>query len=406
MIDLRLSKKLFNDVYYPYLTQYNEPVEIFYGGSGSGKSVFVAQKLLYKALNDKRKILVIRKVGTSQKESCWALMKSLLAQWKIYDYCEIRVSDMTITLPNGSVFLFKGLDDPERIKSIVGITDIWCEEATELTEVDFDQLTLRIRSLVDDLQIFLSFNPISKASWCYKRWFIENPKEKPFILKTTYKDNRFLPKDYIERLENLINTNPTYYRIYTLGEFCSLDKLIFTNWEVQEFEVDNKLPLLVGLDWGYTNDLTALVASVIDEKNSIIYVFKEWTATGKTNPEIADAIKALGFSKSIIIADSSEPKSIEEVKQCGIPRIKGAKKPKGSVNYGIQRLQQFKIIVHPSCENLITELGEYSWKKDKQSGEYINEPVDMWNHSIDALRYSLQCQGRKLKTISKSAIGV
>lgn len=406
MIDLQLSRKLFNDVYYPYLYSYTNPVEIYMGGSGSGKSVFVAQKLLYKAINDKRKVLVIRKVQNSQKESCWALMKSLLSQWQIYKYCDIRISDMTITLPNGSVFLFKGLDDPERIKSIHGITDIWCEEATELTEIDYDQLTLRIRSQAKNLQIFLSFNPVSKANWTYKRWFIENAPEKPFICHSTYKDNRFLPQDYIERLENLINTNPTYYKIYTLGEFCSLDKLIFNNWRVEDFDYKElKGEKLAGLDFGW-NDPTAFTASILDEPNGRIYVYREWYVTGKTNPQIAEYLKYQGFSKDILIGDSAEPKSIKEIKDNGINRIKPAEKGKDSVIHGIQKLQQYEIIVHPSCVNLRTELENYAWKKDKKSNEYIDEPIDDFNHLIDSLRYSLQCTKRKLRTLPKSQLNL
>lgn len=137
-------------------------------------------------------------------------------------------------LPNGSVVLFKGLDDPEKIKSIVGITDIWVEEATELTYEDYSQLKLRLRANADNLQMFLSFNPISKANWVYKEFFAKNTDA--LVIKTTYRDNQFLPQSYIDELEKLIETNPTYYRIYALGEFCSLDKLVYNNWEISEEE--------------------------------------------------------------------------------------------------------------------------------------------------------------------------
>lgn len=405
MIDIRLSKKLFNEKYYQFLSDYSNSTEIYMGGSGSGKSVFVAQKILYKALNDKRKVLILRKVGKTQKESCWALMKALLSQWKIYDKCNIRISDMTITLPNGSIFLFCGLDDPERIKSIYGITDIWMEESTEFNEDDYEQLTLRIRSKVKNLQIFLSFNPISKTNWVYKRWFVETAVEHPFILKTTYRDNRFLPQDYIDRLENLINVNPVYYRIYNLGEFCSLDRLIYTNWEVKDFDYKEiEGDLLIGLDFGFSEDPTALVASKITKDE--IYIFKEFYKSGLTNPEIARVIKALGLSKSRIIADSAEPKSIKELRDEGITRIKAAEKGPDSVRHGIQKLQQYKIYVHPDCMQTKTELENYSWKKDKKSGEWINEPIDDFNHILDALRYSLQCTKKKIKTIPKSQLGL
>lgn len=376
-------------------------------GAGSGKSHFIAQKLLVKALKDKRKVLVVRKTQVSQRESCWRLFIELLSKWQILSECKPRLSDMTIELPNGSIFLFKGLDDPERIKSIVGITDIWCEEATELNEEDYEQLTLRMRANVEDLQMFVSFNPISKANWVYKKWFLQDTDA--FILKTTYKDNKFLPDSYIESLEDKINSNPTYYKIYALGEFCSLDKLVYYNWRVEEFNhAEIKGDLLVGLDFGFVNDPTALVSSVLDEENKIVYVFKEWGAVNKTNDEIARTIDYLGFRKSTIMADSAEQKSIEEIRRLGIQRIKPVAKGPDSIIHGIQKLQQYTIIVHPSCTETITELENYSWQKDKKSGEYINKPIDEFNHFLDALRYSLQCvsQRTKLKSMDKSILGI
>ena len=259
-----------------------------------------------------------------------------------------------------------------------------------------------------DLQLLASFNPISRANWVYKKWFL-NPEPPPntMILKTTYKHNRFLPESYVKALEAKINTDPTYYRIYALGEFASLDKLIYNNWEVAEF--DNREmtgQLCVGLDFGYVNDPSALVASILNEENKTIHIFKEWGSTNKTNDELAAIITSLGFSKSIIIADSAEMKSIEELKRSGIQRIRPCSKGKGSVLHGIQKVQQYRLIVHPSCSGVITELENYSWKK--KDGEYINEPNDAgFDHYLDSLRYSLECvNNNKLKTLNKIALGL
>lgn len=404
MIDLRISKKLFNSTYYPYLTDYSKKLEVYYGGAGSGKSFFIAQKLILKGLNDTRKILVIRKNQVSQKESCWALVKEILSQWQILGYCQIRISDYVIELPNGTVILFKGLDDPEKIKSIVGITDIWIEEATELSKEDYDQLQLRLRANTSNLQMFLSFNPISKTNWVFKEFFQHEISKDVQIIKTTYKDNNHLPQAYIDKLEQMIDTNPTYYRIYVLGEFCSLDKLVYNNWEISDEDPPVDGELCIGLDFGFTNDLTALVASII--KGNSIYIFKTYGSTGKTNIEIAEIIKNLGFSKSTIIADSAEPKSIEELKRAGIQRIKASKKGPDSIIHGIQQLQGYKIKVKPDCEGIITEFQNYSWIKDKQTGEYTNKPSDDFNHYLDALRYSLQCMANKIKILDKSKLGV
>lgn len=407
MIDLRLSREIFNATYLPYLQDYSHRYEIYYGGAGSGKSVFIAQKILFKALNEKRKVLIIRKTLNSQKDSCWRLMLEQLDQWHIRSMCKVRITDYAIELPSGSVLLFKGLDDSERIKSIVGITDIWIEEATELIEEDFDQLDLRLRARTSSLQMFVSFNPISKVNYVYRKWFADGAKvgDDTLILKTTYKDNRFLPEEYIKSLESKINTNPTYYRIYALGEFCSLDKLVYNNWRVEMFEPPADGKLIVGLDFGFTNDPTAIVASIV--KGDDIYVFKEFTGTGKTNQQIAEILANMGFSKSVIIADSAEPKSVAEIRRCGIMRIRESQKGKDSIIHGIQRLQGYNLIIHPSCENIITELENYSWIKDKATGEYTNRPIDMFNHSLDALRYSLQCLDQhKFTTMDKSVLGL
>lgn len=162
--ELNINKKVFNEAYFPYLYQYDKKFEVYYGGAGSGKSWFVCQKLIIKALKMKRRILVIRKTGVSLKESCWRLLMTILSQWDLLSYCKVNKSDFSVELPNGSSFLLKGLDDPEKIKSITGITDCWIEEATELIPEDFDQLMLRLREKVDYTQFFLSFNPVSKTN--------------------------------------------------------------------------------------------------------------------------------------------------------------------------------------------------------------------------------------------------
>ena len=362
---------------------------VFYGGAGSGKSFFVAQRLVYKALRSRRKILVLRKVNRTTKASTFQLLLDTLKQFGIYQYCDINRTDFTITLPNGSAFLCMGLDDPEKIKSITGLTDAWLEEATEFTLDDFSQVNLRVRDpKAEDQEIILSFNPVSKANWCYLQFFADNPELEEFrstvkVVHTNYLDNPFLPEEYIKALLLMKSINEVYYKIYALGEFGSLEKLVYNNWQVADFDpAAIKGQLLCGLDFGYTNDPTRFVASVLVESERRVYVFKEWGGTGFLNDEIAKQIKEMGFA---------EQKSIEEIKRQGVVRIKPCVKGQGSVLQGIQKLQQYEIVVHPSCKGIIEELANYSWKKDKATNEYINEPIDDFNHSLDALRYSLQC---------------
>lgn len=409
-INLKIDRAVFNDAYMPYIRDYSHRFEVYYGGAGSGKSVFIAQKLLVKALTSKRKILVMRKVGATIKDSCWQLILDSLVQFHLYDKCICNKSTFSIELPNGSIFLFKGMDDSEKIKSIAGITDIWVEEATEFTLEDVEQLNLRLRAKADSLQMLFSFNPISKANWVYKRWFADGvvAEDDTIIIKTTYKDNSFLPEDYIATIEKMSKSNPTYYRIYALGEFASLDKLVFNNWKVGTIEDTSQWNLLCGLDFGFVNDPTAFIVSFVDDESNTLYIDREFVKTGLLNNQIAKVIIELGFGKSTIIADSAEQKSIEELKREGLYRIYSASKGQGSIIQGIQKLQQYDIVVNPRCEHMITELQNYAWKKDRASGEYINTPIDEFNHCIDALRYSLQCKDKykKMQTMSKSAFGL
>ena len=400
--------EIFNEAFLPFLTDYSHRFEVYYGGAGSGKSVFITQKILIKALTQKRKVLIMRKVGSTLKDSCWQLVLDTLSQFQLFSFCNINKSVMTIELPNGSVLLFKGMDDSEKIKSITGITDIWVEEATEFGEEDIEQLNLRLRAKASYLQMLFSFNPVSKANWVYKRWFKDGTiiTDDTVIHQSTYKDNRFLPDDYVATIEKMARTNPTYYRIYALGEFASLDKLVFNNWSVGRIEDARDWDLLCGLDFGFTNDPTAFVVSFL--KDRTLYVSREYVKTGLLNDQIATVIRELGFSKSTIIGDSAEVKSIEELRRAGLYRIYPATKGQGSVLQGIQKLQQYDIVVDPDCEHVITELQNYAWKKDRATGEYINEPIDEFNHCIDALRYSLQCTDKykRLTTVSKSILGL
>jgi len=405
---VRVNPDAFNTAFYPDLRDYSRRFEIYYGGAGSGKSVFIAQKLIIKALTSKRKILIMRKVGATIKDSVWQLTLDILLKIKALPHCNLNKSTFTIELPGGSILLFKGMDDSEKIKSITGITDIWVEEATEFNEEDIEQLNLRLRAKADSLQMFFSFNPVSKANWVYRRWFKDGAiiTDDTVIHKSTYKDNRFLPDDYIATIEKMARTNPTYYRIYALGEFASLDKLVFNNWRVGSIEDTHDWDLLCGLDFGFTNDPTAFVVSFL--KDRTLFISKEYVKTGLLNDQIAAVIRELGFSKSTIIGDSAEVKSIEELRRTGLYRIYAAAKGQGSVLQGIQKLQQLDIVVDPSCEHVITELQNYAWKKDRATGEYINEPIDEFNHCIDALRYSLQCidKYKRLTSVSKSILGL
>ena len=404
----KISRKMFNKTYLPQLDNYDTRFNVFYGGAGSGKSVFAFQKMILKYLKyEKRKCLVIRKTQNSLKDSCFALIKTILSDWHLYDQCKINKTDLTIELPNGSNFIFKGLDDAERIKSIADIDDIVVEECTEIDEFDFDQLCLRLRSKKLYNQVHVMFNPVSKDNWVYKRWFAqEYNKANTIVLHTTYLDNKFLPKEYIENLLEMEKNNPIYYRIYALGEFATLSKLIYTNWKVESFDHMEILKAkanrttIFGTDFGYTNDYTTLICSIIDETEKKIWIYDEHFEKHLTNEDIYNMYVDHRVAGERIVCDSSEPKSIEELRRYGCKRVEGAVKGKDSIMNGIQLIQQYQIIVHSDCTQIQEELRNYTFVKDRQTKEYINKAIDKYNHGLDAFRYSVMNHvGKPTKTI-------
>ena len=408
-ITININKKGILPVYRPYLEDFGFRYNVYYGGRGSGKTIFCFDKLLIKGLKEKRNILLMRKTTVSCKYSVWKELKDAVSRMGLTAYFIFYESDYSaICKLNGTTFKCLGLDQAERIKGYSQVSDVLLEEATEFTPEDVDLIDGTVRSIQYKLplQLYFTFNPISKQNWVFKRFGFDTGIVPPntFILKTTYLDNPYLSKDYIERMENMKKTNPARWKIEALGDFATLDRLIYNNWKVEEFDYNNiKGQLLVGLDFGFSVDKSAITASILDEPNKRIYVFKEWGETNKTNADLVQVITALGFSKSVIIADSAEPKSIAEIKSGGIQKIRPAKKGPDSIRSGIQKLLEYEIILHPDCEGLRIELENYAWKKDKQTGEYINEPLQNgFDHYLDALRYSLQCASTKLKSIDKN----
>lgn len=396
-LNFKKPSNVFNRNIFEILTNYDNFTEVHYGGGSSGKSHGVIQKVVLKALKDwkyPRRILWLRKVQSTIKDSLFEDVKDCLINFGIWDMCLWNKTDNKVELPNGAVFLFKGLDNPEKIKSIKGISDIVMEEASEFTLNDYTQLTLRLRERKHvNKQIFLMFNPVSKLNWVYK-YFFEHGElmENVMIRQSSYRDNKFLDEMTRQNLELLANRNPAYYKIYALGEFATLDKLVFPKYEKRLINKDElrHLPSYFGLDFGYVNDPSAFIHSKIDVKNKKLYIVEEYVKKGMLNNEIANVIKQLGYSKEIITADSAEQKSIAEISNHDITRIRPAMKGKDSIISGIQYLNQFDIVIDERCFKTIEELDNYTWKKDKNTGEYYNEPVDTYNHCIDALRYSVE----------------
>ena len=394
-ISIKHPSRVFNKHIFDKLNDYSTFTEVHYGGASSGKSHGVIQKVVYKACQNwkhSRKILFLRKVGATVYDSIFEDVKQCLESWGLLDSCKVNNSAYRIELPNGAQFIFKGLDNPEKIKSIKGVSDVVMEEASEFTLDDYTQLTLRLRDKKHKYkQIYLMFNPVSKVNWTYNAFFIKKPKN-TVVYHTSYKDNRFLDKVTIENIEELANRNEAYYKIYALGEFATLDKLIFPKYEKRIINKDNisNLKSYFGLDYGFINDPSAFMHVKIDEQNKVLYIVEEYVRKNLTNDKIANAIIDLGYSKEEIKADSAERKSNQELRNLGIRRLTDAQKGPGSVMQGIQYIMQYDIVVDERCVKTIEELENYTWKKDKKTNEYINEPVDSYNHCIDAIRYAIQ----------------
>ena len=394
-INIKNPSRVFNKHIYDKLKDYGTFTEIHYGGASSGKSHGVIQKVVFKSLQPwkyPRKVLFLRKVGSSVYDSIFEDVKQCLETWGLLGACKVNNSAYRIELPNGAQFIFKGLDNPEKIKSIKGISDVVMEEASEFTLDDYTQLTLRLRDKKHpNKQIYLMFNPVSKVNWVYNAFFVKKPKN-TVIYQTTYKDNRFLDEVTKENIEELADRNEAYYKIYALGEFATLDKLVFPKYKKQLLNKDelSHIPSDFGLDYGFINDPSAFMHVKIDEENKRLYIVEEYVKKGLTNDKIAEAIKALGYAKEIIRADSAEKKSNQELRNLDIPRVIDVLKGPGSVMQGIQYILQYEIIVDERCVKTIEELENYTWKKDKATNEYINEPVDSYNHCLDAVRYAVQ----------------
>ena len=396
MVNLALFRKHVQDyspAFVPLFTDQSR-YQVPWGGAGSGKSHIVARKLLYRLLDEshcKHNFLIIRKVDRTIKRSVFALMYNIISKWGLLSDFDINKTDKTMVYkPTGAQFMFSGLDDVEKLKSIEGVTSVWIEEATELNQEDFEQLDLRIRGNTGALkQIILTFNPISDQHWI-KKIFFDDPIQGVFTLKTTYLDNSFIDDEYKMVMENKKKSNPRYYNIYALGNWGTAEGLVFNDVSqrfIREEELVG-LDCVQGLDFGYTNDPSAFNQTYVDIKNKKILVFDGFYKKGMSNAEIADGIKGMQAHKHRTTADSSEPKSIDYIKGKGVSVI-GARKGPDSIRMGLDFLLEFEIVVNAHLIEFMTEFDNYAWAVDK-NGKALNKPCDDFNHFIDSLRYAME----------------
>ncbi len=399
-VNLNIDPAVFNEIYLKYQLHNNNRYQIYFGGSSSGKSFSLAQRAVLDVLNGKRNYLVVRNVQSTIKRSCLNEITKAINAFNLRDYFDINKTDMIITCSiNQKQILFCGLDDVEKVKSITPIdgviTDIWVEEATECEYKDIKQLDKRLRGRSEVIKrLTLSFNPILKDHWLFTEYFGIWEDDKQYvekdnvsILKTTYKDNRFLTPDDIAALEN--ETDKYYYEVYTLGNWGTLGAVIFKNWRVEDFSDIEKTfdSYRHGVDWGFAEDPFAYIKPHYDKTRKRLYICDEIEAIGLLNSESAPMVKEKA-GRDKVICDSAEPKSVSEYKSLGV-NAKAAKKGPGSIEYGIKFLQGLEIIIHPRCKAFRAEINKYKYKEDK-NGNVLPVPVDKDNHLIDALRYAME----------------
>ena len=398
-MEIELHEAVFNKVYLPYLDDVT-PLQILYGGSSSGKSVFLSQRVVCDLLRGGRNYLVCREVGRTIRGSVAMEIGKVVSAWGVSALFQINKTDGTITAQNGYQCVFTGLDDVEKLKSITpakGVfTDAWVEEATETELASVAQILKRQRGGSEEVpkRLSLSFNPILQTHWIYTTYFKniawDNRAYKTdeiSILKTTYKDNRFLTKQDISRLEN--EKDKYRYDVYTLGNWGVLGNVIFTNWRVEDLSgiSEQFTNHRNGLDFGYSSDPAAILVSHYDKSRKTIYIYDELYQCNLTNDLLGiEASKMFGVQP--VTCDSAEPKSIAELQRYKVD-ARAAAKGKDSVLHGIQWLQQQTIVVDTKCINMRNELQGYKWKEDK-GGNALPVPVDRDNHLVDALRYAYE----------------
>lgn len=362
---------------------------------------FITNMMKYKDANT----LVVRKTFRTLKDSCFTELKWAIHRLGVDSHWDVKESPLEMTYkPTGQKIYFRGLDDPLKVTSITvehgSLCWMWIEEAYEIgSEDDFNMLDESIRGSLptgSDLfkQVTLTFNPWNEHHWLKKRFF-DNTDDETLAMTTNYLCNEWLDDADRKVFETMRKQNPRRYKVAGLGEWGIVDGLVYENWEEKLFSLDDVhavtgIQSRFGLDFGYTNDPSALWCGMIDHAVKTIWVFDEMYKPGMSNEAIAAEVQRMGYAKEQITADSAEPKSIDRLRELGLSHIRKARKGKDSVLNGIDFIQDYHIIIHPRCVNFLTEIGNYQWDVDPKTGRKINKPVDDFNHLMDAMRYGVE----------------
>lgn len=402
---------LLNDHFVDFVMDWDYKFYFLVGGYGSSKSYHIAAKIIAKLLREKRKALVVREVFDTIRDSCFDLLMEVADAMGVERYLTFTSSPMQVRFKNGSRIIFKGMDKPEKLKSLNGVSIVWIEECSEVKYAGFKEILGRLRHPDLSNHIILSTNPVSKGNWCYK-FFFEDKKERVLILNdeelykkriitlgntyyhhSTVDDNFFVPADYVRQLDELQAHDPDLYRIARKGRFGVNGHLVFPQFEIRPADEVCKLMRLVkspieknGMDFGFVTSYNALVRMLIDHDEKILYIYDEYYSKDKTDPEIAKDIEK--WKNILIKADCAEPKAIRYYKQLGF-RIRPCRKFKGSRSVYTKKVKRFKkIICADNCENVIEELENLTFAVDKD-GEIIEDEFSIDPHTLSAIWYGL-----------------
>lgn len=365
------------------ISQLRKRLRIVQGGTNASKTFSIIAYLIHTAqANDGLLISVVSETVPHLKKGAIRDFMAIMQGQNYFAEERWNRTDRVYEFENGSVLEFFSADQPGKARG--PRRDIlFVNECNNVAWEIYDQLAIRTRKVV-----ILDYNPVAEF-WLHEE--ILGKRDHDF-LQLTYLDNEAISPEERYEIESH-KDNPNWWKIYGLGELGVNEGQIYTNWETIDRVPDDAKLIRYGLDFGFTNDPTAIVAVyyldgayILDE---VLYL------KGLSNKEIADKLKEL--PKALVIADSAEPKSISEINRYGI-RIRGAVKGQGSVNYGIQLLQDNKIKVTKQSTFIIKEYRNYLWKMDKDTGKPTNDPEDIWNHTMDAARYALSDVLRRRKT--------
>ena len=408
---MEVSKQV-NPHFENFIFDWDSKIYLLVGGYGSSKSYHIALKIILKLLEEKRTCLVVREVYDTIRESCFSLFNEIHASLNLENVVTFTRSPMQMNFSNGSRIIFRGLDNPQKLKSINDISLVWIEECSEIKYSGFKEILGRLRHPFLKLHLILSTNPVAKSNWTYKHFF-ELPKiddaklyaerffrvNDVFYHHSTADDNFFLPKDYLSELEEMKNYDADLYRIARLGRFGINGLRVLPQFEIMNhsdvMKIVEKIPRkykFVGLDFGFETSFNAVIRMAVDNENKFLYLYWEYYRNHETDDELADHLSEFVRTREVIKCDSAEPKAIRYLQKRGLNAI-AAKKWNGGTRHArldnTRKIKRFKkIFCSDALKHSIEELAELTFAVDRD-GNIIEDEFNIDSHILSAAWYGL-----------------